>query len=276
MSFGFKKLTFAVSLSLVTSLNCLADSLPEGSFKGNSNLIKNIVDNDIMTLLIKKDPKNEGRYYAILAEYDRIPLTNFTKKTAITKWVPRLYAFRIDKLNQLDYSMMPLNVNDAGDIDVKVNVSASLLRLKKSGSLNGAVLSRYNINTKSDKAEEIIKFKGKVSSTWEKYVPGTYLGTQKNNGADYFSKKTNMELTKDGVAHFYMDEINGYFDVLEKAPGLFTFAAKVGHNIGEENVVTKIGVFIDIVNWKPVATTDELLLINPNDASNVGFFYERH
>jgi hypothetical protein len=35
-------------------------------------------------------------------------------------------------------------------------------------------------------------------------------------------------------------------------------------------------VFIDIVNWKPFFTTDELLLVNPDDAKDVGFYYERH
>jgi hypothetical protein len=35
-------------------------------------------------------------------------------------------------------------------------------------------------------------------------------------------------------------------------------------------------VFIDIVNWKPKFTTEELMLINPDDATDVGFYYEKH
>ena len=35
-------------------------------------------------------------------------------------------------------------------------------------------------------------------------------------------------------------------------------------------------VFFDIVNWKLFRTTNEALLIDPDNARNVGFFYERH
>ena len=281
MNMVYKKFThslvFAVIAATVQSCLALANTLPEGSYKGNSNLVgKGLWNNDVMALLIKQDPSNKDVYYAILAEYDRIPLTNFTRKTAITKWVPRIYAYRVDKVDDLTFSMKPLMVTNSGEIEVNALVKADQLLLKKPNSLRGAIITRYNKQSDKEVVEETIKFRGKVGSTWEDYVAGTYYGTKRKSGKDYFKKDINMDLSEDKVATFYQDEIKGKFTISEKLPGLFTFTATSEDNAGNDKVTNKIGLFIDIVNWKPIATTEELILINTDDATDVGFYYERH
>ena len=74
----------------------------------------------------------------------------------------------------------------------------------------------------------------------------------------------------------FSQDIVGKFDAVEKAPGMYVFTTKGSVAKGADKVVNRIGVFVDIVNWKPFFTTDELLLINPDDAKDVGFYYERH
>ena len=63
--------------------------------------------------------------------------------------------------------------------------------------------------------------------------------------------------------------------IAERAPGIFVFTPR-GQVTGANQVASRVGVFVDIVNWKPFFTTDELLLINPDDARDLGFYYERH
>ncbi len=227
-----------------------------------------------MALLIKQDPANKDSYYAIVAEYDRATGRLSPERLALTKWVPRMYAYRIDKMTDLQYAMKPLRVSRTGDIEVDGSVSPDNLSLAQSGTLDGAVITRYDKN--SVVVAERIKFKGKLGSTWENYIAGNFFGSTDSSGGDYFKKDINMVLSQDKVATFSQELIQGQFDVAEKAPGMFTFTAKRPDNKGNERVVTRIGVFVDIVNWKPVFTTDELLLINPDNARDVGFYYERH
>ena len=80
----------------------------------------------------------------------------------------------------------------------------------------------------------------------------------------------------DKVADFFQEEIKGKFDMIETEPKIFTFKAKGAVEKGADKVLTRIGVFIDIVNWKPFFTTNELLMVNPDDAKDVGFYYQRH
>lgn len=267
-----------VSLFLaVTVLSnvALAAGLQEGSYKGKSSLINNNVTNhDVMAFLIKKDPSQEGRYHAVLAEYTRLPFTTVTVRTAITKWVPRLYAYRLEKISDLEYSVQPLRVSDDGDIEINPKFQISKLKLQTAGQMDGAVLVRMGQQGQKAPAETI-SFKGRVGSTWEDFIPGNYFGTNAKTGGDYFSKAINTELTQDKVAHFNMDSLQGKYNMTEKVPGMFVFTSRGQDGKGAEKALRGIGVFIDIVNWKPVMTTDELLIINPDNASDVGFFYER-
>jgi hypothetical protein len=72
--------------------------------------------------------------------------------------------------------------------------------------------------------------------------------------------------------------IKGKYTMTEKLPGMFIFATPKNNNIGDDKVLSRIGVFIDIVNWKSFGiqnfTTDELLMINPENPKDVGFYYE--
>lgn len=259
---------FAVSVLFTTASFA---SLPEGSYKGNTQFVRKP---DVMALLIKQDPANKDVSYAILAEYTRINGRIGPDRLAITKWVPRMYAYRVEKISDLQYAMKPLHVTASGEITANGQASPDHLTLKESGSLMGAVLTRYEKN--SVIVAETIKLNGHLGSTWEKYIPGTFFGTTDSTGGDYFGKGVNLVLSEDKVATFSQEKIKGEFAVAEKAPGLFAFTPIKTDNIGNEDVVSRIGVFIDIVNWKPVFTTDELLLINPDNAKDVGFYYERH
>ena len=245
--------------------------LPEGSFSGSSGLLKGP---DVMALLIRKDPVNPTASYALLAEYTRIPYIPGPERLEIARWVPRVYAYRIEPVGKLAYSMKPLRVSAAGGIETDAAAAASVLTLAKAGSLDGAVLERFESG--STAPAETIEFKGKVSSTWESWVPGNFFRSKDSTGGDYLKKDINTVLTKDQVADMKQPDIIGKFDAAEKLPGMYVFTPKGAILKGADQVVTRIGVFVDIVNWKPFFTTDELLLINPADAKDVGFYYERH
>jgi hypothetical protein len=241
-----------------------AGPLPDGSYKGASPRLKN---DDVMSLIVRGD-------YAVLAEYTRLRFIPGPERLEITNWVPRTYFFKVTPAGDLKYALKPQRVSASGELeDDPGYLVANLLTLKKKGTLDGAVLSRYDKG--SAFVSESIAFDGKLSSTWEDYVPGNYFGSKDATGNDYLHKAINTVLSEDMKAEFAQDEIKGKFDITKKAPGVFTFKA-VSVTLGAEKVTTRIGVFIDIVNWKPFFTTDELLLINPDDAKDVGFYYERH
>ncbi len=275
MKYNLPGLKYLLLSSILASSIGFASALPEGAFKGQSQLLKG---NDVMAFLIKKDPANKDRYYAILSEYDRVPVTHLGgKKMALTKWVPRMYVYRVDKIADLEYTLSPLLVTAAGEIDINTSVKSSTLMLKASNEMNGAELIR---NDQKSQVPEKIKFKGVVNSTWEPYVPGKYFGTIDNTGGDYLKKGVNTELFTDFVAKFSRNDIFGEFSIAEKAPGLFVFTPQGNNLKGTDKIQGRIGVFVDIVNWKSFGlekfTTEELLLINTEDANDVGFYYERH
>lgn len=270
-----KTLTLSFAFTLLSASVALASGLPEGSFKGSSTMIQNRgLQNDAMAFLIKKDPNNAGRSYAVLAEYDRLPLTNVTTKTAITKWVNRMYAYQIDQVGELQFQLKPLKVAEDGSIVGNEDVPSSMLLLANKGTLEKAVLVRVDIKT--GQQVEAIAMKGRVGSTWEKMVPGNYFGTSERTGNDYFNKDVNTYVTNEGLVLFNQKDIQGRFQLVEGAPGLFSMQSLSEDNQGLERVAGRIAVFIDIVNWKPLFTTDEMLLINPENAEDVGFYYERH
>lgn len=255
-----KNALLVVSLFLSTALHAAA---PQGSFKGSSPKLKGP---DVMALIVRGD-------YAVLAEYTRLPYIPGPERIEITKWVPRTYFYKLEPAGENRYALKAMRVS-GGALEVdNGHLVASLLTLGKKGRMDGATLTRYDRG--SNLASETITFEGKLSSTWEDYVPGKYFGSHDPTGGDYLHKAVNMTLSKDMVAEFTQDEVSGQFSVAEKAPGVFTFTPK-GAVKGADKIVTRIGVFIDIVNWKPFFTTDELLLVNPEDPKDVGFYYERH
>lgn len=261
----------AVLAAITVASAASAGGLPEGSFNGSSALLHGP---DVMALLIRKDPVNPTAYYALLAEYTRLPYIPGPERLEIARWVPRVYAYRVETIGKLAYSLKPLRVSASGGIETDPGAAPSILNLAKTGSIDGAVLERYENG--SALAAEKISLKGKVSSTWEGWVPGNYFCSKDSTGGDYLKKDVNTTLSKEQVADFAHQEVVGKFDAAEKAPGMYVFTPKGAIAKGADKVVTRIGVFVDIVNWKPFFTTDELLLINPDDAKDVGFFYERH
>ncbi|MBI3289636.1 MAG: hypothetical protein HYZ74_08985 [Elusimicrobia bacterium] len=272
MKTSARSLALALAASLLASAAHAGGLLPEGSFGGSSPLLKGP---DVMALLVKKDRVNPTAYYVILAEYTRLPYIPGPERLEIARWVPRLYVYRAEQNGKLSLALKPLRVSAAGEIVADEGYATpGILTLAKKGTLDGAVLTRYE--KKSPTIAETVTFQGKVSSTWEDYVPGDYFGSKDSTGGDYTRKDVNTRLSKDKVADFFQKDIVGKFDVAEKAPGLYTFKPKSAAVTGGDKVVTRIGAFVDIVNWKPFMTTDELLLINPDDAKDVGFYYERH
>jgi hypothetical protein len=248
-----------------------AGPIPEGTW-GSGEIQKS----DIMTMVIKPDAKNPTAGYAVLMEYTRLFLpiaTNLLpERLRVCNWVPRLYLYRVEQIDKLRFSLKTLKVGAAGGLEVDGSKAVSELTLAEKGTLVGAQLLR-----KQNGAEdEVINFRNRVSSTWENYVTADFFGSHDATGGDYLHKRVNTRLTADKVADFFQPEIKGKFDMVEVEPKIFTFKAKGAVEKGADKVLTRIGVFIDIVNWKPFFTTNELLMVNPDDAKDVGFYYQRH
>ena len=264
---------YLVAAALTAFTSASFAQLAQGSFSGK-NEHQGSITNDHMTLLVKKDltPGSED-YYAVLAEYD---LLAFSK---ITKWVNRMYAYKIVKQSDLIYAMVPLFATSQGDIVIKDEAGASALILKTPGSLEGAIFSRTDIQDPT-KVVEIIKFTDKsAGSTWENFIAGKYLGTQKTSGLDYFKNNTyNMQISNANVVSFDYEKenIHGDWDLHERIPGVFfTLTPKSKDVKGLNRVQSRIAMFMDIVNQKPKKTNDEFMMINPIQADDVGFYYER-
>ncbi|MBI5247746.1 MAG: hypothetical protein HY923_11260 [Elusimicrobia bacterium] len=262
-----KNLVHSLVLVSVLAAAAVAGPIPEGSW-GSTQIRKQ----DVMALIIKADKDNPTSGYAILAEYTRLPVPLLPERLRVCNWVPRLYLFRIGQIDKLRFSLKPVKVAAAGGIEVDASKAVSELTLTEKGSLAGAVL----IRKENGQADEEINWEGKVSSTWEDYVPGAYFGSHDATGGDYLHKRINTRLSADKVADFFQADITGKFDMIESAPKIFTFKAKGPIAQGADKILPRIAVFVDIVNWKPFFTTDELLVINPDDAKDVGFYYERH
>ncbi len=261
----------SVALASLLSAAAYAGPIPEGSW-GSGEIEKS----DVMSLLIKADAANPHGGWAVLAEYTRLHLPVVTgllpERLRVANWVPRMYLYRVSQLDKTRFSLSPVKVSASGGIEIDAAKPVSELTLAEKGTLVGASLVRKE----SGAADETIVFRNKISSTWEGYVPGDYFGSKDSTGGDYLHKRVNTRLSEEKVADFFQAEIVGKFDVTEAAPKIFTFKAKGAVEKGADKVLTRIAVFIDIVNWKPFFTTDELMLINVDDARDVGFYYERH
>lgn len=264
-----KNLILAVLTTLTLATSARAD-VPEGSFGGTSPRLSGP---DIMGFLIRKDPADPRQGYALLAEYTRLPYIPGPERLEITKWIPRMYAYKVEQTGEKTFAMKPIRVSAGGGIEVDGGyANFGTLTLGRRGMLD-ATLTRYEKG--SVMIAETISLRHRISSTWEAYVPGDYFGTRDSTGGDYTSDAVNTVLRADKTATFTQEKVQGEFDIAEKAPGIFVFTPR-GQVIGAEQVAGRIGVFVDIVNWKPFFTTDELLLINPDDAKDLGFYYERH
>lgn len=274
-----KKFLLAAVAAVLLAVPASA-GIPEGSYEGTSPFLKG---KNVMAFIIRQDKSNPAHYYAILAEYDRNlldkPINFPTPRLKVTKWIPRIYIFRLEANGDKKYAVKPLRVSAAGDIETDPGYPvAGELKLEKDGRMKGATLSRYDKGS-ALKAEEITFTGHKVSTTWEPYVPGDYFWSTDPTGGDYLHKAVNSKLSADKVAEFTTKDVVGKYDVIEKLPGIFVLRQKqpaAEGDKGREKVEALIGVFIDIVNWKPFFTTDEFILINPDDPAAPGFFYERH
>lgn len=295
--------------------------LPTGVFRGNSDQIFNdslfgftgFFKNNAMALFIENDEVT-GKTYAILAEYERLPMTNFTRTTAVRSWVNRLYAFKVEQEEERknQFNLIPLAVSAQGQIYANREVPSSSLSMpaivnqRPWNGLSGAVVRIYDRENPDPNTAEIIKFRnGTHGSTWRRFVPANYMGTKRTSGLDYFrrNKFYNAKVSPDlylhaekfqdyedyekpiiAMASFSLEEqeygldIFGSFIVREKARRFFSFEPiknQKSDAVNIEEVSTKIGIFIDVMDWTRAGfMTNELFLINPDDPSDVGFFYE--
>ncbi len=297
MKIGSKTLSLFLAASIISTAT-FASSL-EGAFKGDNS--RTVKSDDVMALILQKDQNNADNYYALLAEYtrDAAPITdvkralklagttilNRTEKTALTRWIPRMYAYYMKKVTDLEYSLHTIRVSQDGELSSDAE-AAAILTLGNANSIIGA-----NLKRSSDAGVEEIKFHAPAVSTWEDYVEGNFFGSKDSTGGDYFDTVANMSISEKlssgkGIVTYGSDDendkdgIEGEFEIAEKHPRIFTLTAKGANNKGNEKVTGKIGVFVDIVNWKsfgiPKFTTEEFLLINPENPADVGFYYERH
>jgi hypothetical protein len=264
---------FLRSLLLIPALAGAAHAgpIPEGSW-GSGEIEKS----DVMALIIKADAGNPTAGWAVLAEYTRLHVPIATgllpERLRVANWVPRMYLYRVGQLDKSRFSLSPVKVSASGGLEIDSTKAVSELTLAEKGTLVGASLVRRE----NGREDEVIQWRNKISSTWEGYVPGAYFGSKDSTGGDYLHKRINTRLSDDKVADFFQAEIKGKFEMTEAAPRIFTFKAKGPVEKGADKVLTRVAVFIDIVNWKPFFTTDELMLINVDDARDVGFYYERH
>lgn len=258
-------LSFVAAAALASAAR--AGAIPEGSWGSDQ-----IRRQDVMALIIKADAGNPTAGYAILAEYTRLPIPALPERLRVCNWVPRLYLYRIEQIDKLRFSLKTVKVGAGGGLEVDATKAVSELTLAEKGTVIGATLVRKE----AGKPDEEYHWASKVSSTWENYVPGEFFGSHDATGGDYLHKRVNTRLSADKSADFFQDEIVGQFDMVEVAPKIFTFKPKGAIAKGADKVLSRIAVFVDIVNWKPFFTTDELLLVNPDDAKDVGFYYERH
>lgn len=286
-----KKLTLTLAL-VIASANAHA-SLAEVTITGTSNLVKTtVLDPNVMAFIVQHDAKT-GINYAILAEYDRfskIPAHFITvpalslplgeKGAYLTSWVNRMYLYQLDRITSTSYELKTLKVDNKGDIVVNHDIKANILKLKKADTLVGAEIQRFEKNQAQAVETIVLNNKYPANSTWENMVPGRYFGTNDNTGGDYFKKSVNTNLSEDGVLIVNRSEIKGTYQITEKLPKMFTVDTADSKNLGVDKITNRIVVFVDIVNWKGLNiqrfTTEELLIINPEDANDVGFYYERH
>ncbi len=249
-------------------------ALPEGSFRGESEMTGVLGNADAFAFIIRNDPKTAARSYGVLMHYDRINYTNFTGTTAVVKWVPRMWVYQIEELSELRYRLTPLTVDRRGNAVPNWSIPSNVLVLEEAGSLEGATIKLDRFET--------IQFKGTVISTWEDYVPGKYFRSVDSSGMDYFKKDcVNTVVNPDRSIEFDLEEVAGKFSMVESIPGIFTFVSRDGAGGDKAEIRSKIGVFIDIMNWKKIAgietpfQTNELMIADSENPSNVGFLYQR-
>lgn len=282
-------LFLAIALSSASALAGFADT----TITGTSNLVKTtILDPNVMAFIVQHDAKS-GINYAVLAEYDRfdkvpahfltVPVISLklgSKGSYLTSWVNRMYLYQIDRVSSTSYELKTLKVASNGEIVVDHDVKANLLTLEKADSLMGAKIERFEKNSATAVETIVLNNTRPANSTWEAIVPGRYFGTNDNTGGDYFKKGVNTNLGEDGLLLVDREEIKGSFQLTEKLPKMFTVTSLDSNNLGVDKITNRIVVFIDIVNWKGLGiqkfTTEEMMIINPSDAKDVGFYYERH
>ncbi|AZZ35443.1 hypothetical protein CIK05_01055 [Bdellovibrio sp. qaytius] len=263
---------YIVLAAITTFASASFAQLAQGTFVGKSDK-QSSGTHDRMTLFVKKDltPGSQD-YYAVLAEYDQLFATK------ITKWINRMYGYKIVKQSDLSYVLVPIFVNNNGDLELKSSANNSVINLQTAGTLQNAIMTRYDINDAS-KVEKIALTDKYAGSTWENFIAGKFLGTQKSSGLDYFKNNAyNMEVSYGNVVTFdyELENIHGQFDLHEKIPGVFfTLTPKSKDVQGLNRTQGRLAFFCDIVNEKPKKTNDEFMMINPYNASDVGFYYER-
>lgn len=267
--------------------------LPEGAFIGQSD--SHAVDHDDMVLQLRKDPDGPG-YYAILSEYSRNGLLagRENDRFRLTDDVLRMQTFYIEHASAGRYLARPLRGTSDGELVIDREADPSVLDINAHGSMSGA---RFHLRPQQGDARiEQIEFDGELSVTsWEPFRPERYYLSMNPGASDYlfnddhntvFSNRGTEEEPDYRVSFDVQDRdpdddvesprIEGQFRAVETGPGVFVMAPEDSSSPGARLIAGKLLVFFDLVNWKPHMTTNEALIIDPNDPSNVYFFYERH
>jgi hypothetical protein len=250
--------------------------LPIGSFEATSPNVSGRKNR--MVLQLKRDPENPQGYYATLSEYTRrLPanLGRLVPGLQMTSWVPRMYPYYITHEGNDVYELRLLRVAGDGSLEASPNAPSSTLELGKGrNAMKGAVLVRREANDCVEK----ISFDGTTAvSTWERNIIGNYFLAIDRSGGQYFEKGVNTVVKPDMTIEFNTHHLMGQYMIRPHAKGLFfTLEPMKPRQLGALAASKLIGKGIDIVNWKPFRTTIEILLMNPENARDVKFFYERH
>lgn len=264
----------------------------EGAYIASSDLVVQVGSSeDVMSLIVKHDPARPGLGYLFMAEYDRLVTGSLaqliSRRIPITKWTNRMFLFQMEQ-SSANVILLRRLVVQGGVIEAEENL-AGLITLQQAGQLQGATLRRFKAGT--SEVAEVISVRKEGGSTWEPFVPGHYFGLNKFALTAYFKKSDiNTFVSPAGVISFSRSNMAGAFQMNESRPRMFTFSPISMSQAGEgalspisnavvaetrKTLTKKIGVFIDIMNWKPLMNTNELLIVNPEDPSDIDFYYER-
>ena len=96
----------------------------EGSFNASSPLLRN---SDVLALLVRRDPSNPKAGYAVLAEYTRLPFIPGPERLQVARWVPRLFAYRVEETGALDGMLGKVADFYEAEVDDAVEALSSLM-----------------------------------------------------------------------------------------------------------------------------------------------------
>ncbi len=285
-------LLLSLSFSAISS-----DINLEGHWFGNT---KYDDDKREVGILLTKHDSEADAYYAVVFEYLSYMEKGFVKKflkgsekngylKELFNWISVYKMMKIPGENK--YALASVRVEDGKVVSYGINGGV--------GSFEGLLTLGSKFKKRPMKGSSLtlsvggrvldLKFKRKtrfpLKSTWDReYIPGPYNPGYKQAEVDVLYLLDDYSPSKGtGTAKFNVTELKGksmdiYGEFTVNTPhrGMFTFTDrnKNGETIGADLIEDKIGIFIDVYNFKPFMKTDELVLIDPSNPYGSQMYFE--